>query len=115
MNQIEFPDSVYTTSPTIEQAREAGRAGMATVDANATWDKKAVGNFIVDFLKEHGETSCETIVDAAKEAGHQPHIDKAFGPIFATLARAGRIVRTGFTVRRKGHGAVGASVWKAAT
>lgn len=114
MAQTLFPENVYTdtNTPTIEQAREAGREGMERVDRNATWDKEAVSDFIVDYVGQHGETDCETIVDAAKVAGHVPHIDKAFGPIFAGLSRSGRIIRTGFQARRKGHSAPGASIWK---
>ena len=48
-----------------------------------------------------------------KAAGIVPHLDQAFGPVYAALARQGLIVRTGYAPRRRGHGSPG-PVWRLA-
>ena len=69
-------------------------------------------DFVVQYLYYHGEASSEEITDACKKAGILPPDDRAFGPIYHALARAGLIVKTGQCARRKGHGTAGGNIWK---
>ena len=71
-------------------------------------------SFIVAYLRTYGPASGEDVTDAAKAAGIAPGEDRAFGSIYASLARRGLIVAAGVTNRRKGHGSLGARVWRAA-
>lgn len=84
----------------LEKARSTGFSSKRTQD------------FIVAFLSYVGcPVSGEDITDAAKKAGNIPHDDRAFGPVYASLLRHGRIVISGTTTRRKGHGTAGGRVY----
>ena len=58
-----------------------------------------------------GPRTGEEVVDECKSRGIDPCDDRAFGTAFRALHRAGRIIKAGYTQRRKGHGASGAIVW----
>lgn len=70
--------------------------------------------FVLDFLKANGPATGEDVTDAAKAAGIVPLEDRAFGSIYASLARRGLIAHAGVGRRRKGRGTFGAVVWRAA-
>jgi len=87
---------------------------MATVERNAGEDFKARAMaFALEWMRGKGTVSGEDITDACKAAGIVPHCDKAFGPVYAGLARQGAIVRDGYAIRRRGHGAP-APAWRLA-
>ncbi len=93
------------------EAMEARDEAMERVEENAGPSfKERAQAFVLDFLG-HGPATGETISDACKEAGIIPHDDRAFGPVYMGLARAGRIRKAGHAVRRKGHGTSGGNVW----
>lgn len=73
---------------------------------------RAASMFVLEHLRAHGPATGEQLTDACKAAGIMPANDKAFGPIYAGLARAGRIGRHGYAPRNRGHGAPGI-VWRA--
>jgi hypothetical protein len=56
----------------------------------------------------------EQLVDHCVQAGIVPHDQRAFGSVFAGLARDGLIESAGFTTRTKGHGTGGARLWRVA-
>lgn len=96
--------------------REAGEAGMQAAQAKA---EREVSDFTVSAavhmlaeLDDGYPRTGEQLVDAVKRAGIAPTNDKAFGAPISMLARLGLIRRVGFAMRRKGHGAPGASLWQ---
>ena len=68
--------------------------------------------FVLKFLALTPEASSETITLACKEGGIVPHDDRAFGAVYMRLAESGLIERTGITRRMRGHGTMGASIWR---
>lgn len=94
---------------------EGDRMGNMAADraerADAGFRAKA-SSFVLDYLQRHGVSSGELITDAAKLAGIVPPDDRAFGPVYGSLARKGRIAFAGFCARRKGHGTAGGRLWK---
>lgn len=99
-------------------ARAAGaRAGKLAADKAERLDdgfRERAAAFVLGYLAQHGISSGELVTDAAKLAGIRPPDDRAFGPVYATLARKGRIVAAGFCARRKGHGTAGGRLWRLA-
>jgi hypothetical protein len=98
-------------------AIEAGREGMAqATDAAERRDPlfavKAEAA-IVACLKgcKQRRASSEDLVDAARAQGLVPHDDRAFGPVFQSMARRGVIRFVGFCLRKKGHGTAGGRIW----
>jgi hypothetical protein len=70
--------------------------------------------FTLEYLAGCESASSETITDAARKAGIVPHDDRAFGPVYFSLSRAGKIVKAGVCTRRKGHGTSGGTLWRLA-
>jgi hypothetical protein len=70
--------------------------------------------FTLEYLAGCESASSETITDAARKAGIIPHDDRAFGPVYFSLSRAGKIVKAGVCARRKGHGTSGGTLWRLA-
>jgi hypothetical protein len=103
---------------TVADARKAGDiAGERAADKAERLDdgfRERAQQFVLGYLKQHGASSGELMTDAAKLAGIRPLDDRAFGPVYATLARKGLIVAAGFCARRKGHGTAGGRVWRLA-
>jgi hypothetical protein len=95
-----------------EEGAAAGSAALSTAQRVTTFNGSAVRQFFLNYLAAHRQATGEDLTDAAKRAGHIPHDDRAFGPIFASLARAGAIRVLDFSERRKGHGTAGARVWQ---
>ena len=103
---------------TVAHARQAGAvAGERAADKAERQDdgfRHRAQGFVLGYLAQHGASSGELMTDAAKLAGIKPADDRAFGPVYATLARRGLIVAAGFCARRKGHGTAGGRVWRLA-
>lgn len=98
---------------TMGRAKRARDQVMATVADNAgeKFGQEAA-RFVVSYLRVHGATAGEDLTDACKRVGIVPHDDRAFGPVYMRLSRAGLIEKAGYVPRRKGHGTSGGSVWK---
>ena len=102
-------------TPKLEHARAEGRrlgglANMRAEDKDDGFTDRAK-QFIVDHLRIVREAPGEDLVDIAKAKGATPPDDRAFGPIFASLARQGFIRSIGFALRKKGHGTAGGRIW----
>lgn len=67
--------------------------------------------YIVQYLEAHGPTAGEVLTAACKAAGIRPHDDRAFGPVYMTLARRGVIEKVGSVRRELGHGTAGGNIW----
>lgn len=75
----------------------------------------AAKDFVLRYLEGRTghEAPGEEITDACKSAGIVPaRDDRAFGPVYQSLARAGRIKRMGYCLRKKGHGTAGGIIWR---
>lgn len=114
--QIGLFDAPPPVAYAVDAARAMGaKAGERCADkAEALEDgfKERATAFVLAYLERHGTSSGELITDAAKLAGIRPHDDRAFGPVYASLARSGQIVAAGFCARRKGHGTAGGRLWR---
>lgn len=104
--------------PIFAQARATGKsAGDACLEKARRWsgfDADAAREEILSALRMSGRPmSGEELVDHCQRAGLVPHDSRAFGPVFGTLSRGGKIKSVGFAPRRKGHGTSGARMWKA--
>ncbi|HOW46105.1 MAG TPA: hypothetical protein P5305_01455 [Rubrivivax sp.] len=89
----------------------AGEACQAKAERVANFDAKAAGEFMLRHLRKHGPTSSEILVEVCRIAGYKPHDDRAFGPVIASLARAGRMHQVGECRRRRGNGTAGGRIW----
>jgi len=86
---------------------------MSQVKQNAgTIFTARASRFVLDYLGAHGASSGEVITDACKAAGIRAHDDRAMGPVFMSLSRAGLIEKAGFCVRNKGHATGGGNIWR---
>lgn len=99
-------------------ARKAGeRAGNLAADKaerEATGFRERAEAFVCGYLKQHGVSSGELVTDAAKLAGIKPPDDRAFGPVYKSLARRGLIAQAGWCLRRKGNCTGGGRLWRLA-
>jgi hypothetical protein len=100
--------------PPAEAGLAAGAACLAKA-ARAGFDAGAARAAVLELLADGRARSGEEIVDHCQRLGLVPHDARAFGPVFGTLARHGRIEAVGFTTRRKGHGTAGGRLWRATT
>jgi hypothetical protein len=112
-------DAVQTPRAyTVADARKAGDvAGNRAADRTERADggfRESAQAFVLGYLAQHGVSSGELITDAAKLAGIRPPDDRAFGPVYGTLSRSGKIVAAGFCARVKGHGTAGGRLWRLA-
>ncbi len=111
-------DAAPPPAYTVAHARAAGEvAGQRAADKAERADdgfRERAQAFVLGYLAQHGASSGELMTDAAKLAGIKPPDDRAFGPVYAVLARRGLIVAAGFCARRKGHGTAGGRVWRLA-
>lgn len=100
----------------LSEAAAARDDAIAAVETRAeredSWDSHAVGEWVLAYLRRHGSCGSEHLTLAAKEAGHVPHDDRAFGAVYMRLARAGLIEKRGVQgARSRGHAAHGGFVW----
>ena len=105
------PSSWYEPTPR-EIGKERGESCEAKAEIELMFDPIKAGCDAVLWLFEGGQASGEEIVDYLKSIGHRAGDDRAFGPLFARLAREELIQFVGYAARRKGHGTSGAKVWK---
>lgn len=100
----------------LHQARTAGaEAGQLCLDFTERTDSdfgKRAARHILFSLQHLQRATGEALTDLCKRDGLVPHDDRAFGPIYARLAKDGHIRRAGWAPRRKGHGTGGATVWE---
>lgn len=101
--------------PDLFAATKARDVAMARVGAHA---EDACPSFseqaracVVRYLTTYGPTAGERLTAACKAAGLVPHDDRAFGPVYFTLARRGVIEKVGDVRRARGHGTAGGTVW----
>ena len=96
-------------------ARAAGLAASQACTDKATrygdFSPTAAGDYMLDWLRKHGPTRAEELVNACKEAGHRPHSDRAFGSVIRALSQSKRIEVYGFAPRAKGHGTGSGFIW----
>jgi hypothetical protein len=90
----------------------AAAACLAKAEQTVGFDAGRAREAVLALLADGQPRSGEEIVDHCQRLGLVPHDARAFGPVFGTLARHGRIEAVGFTTRRKGHGTAGARVWR---
>lgn len=94
-----------------EQGRTAAEACTDKAERTTSFNTDAAGKFIVGQLVRYGDMSGEMLVDAAIAHGHRPHDARAFGAVFAGLARKGLIRTAGYCLRTKGNATAGGRVW----
>jgi hypothetical protein len=79
----------------------------------AGFDTDAARAAILEALAASGRAMTgEELVDHCQRLGLVPHDARAFGSVFAGLAKNNKIVSVGFAARRKGHGTAGARLWR---
>lgn len=98
-----------------DSAREAGnQAATACLNKaqgiDPTFAEKATAA-ILAHLRTTGQASGEVLTDIAIAHGARPHDQRAFGPVFQSLARKGLIRTVSFCMRTKGHGTAGGRIW----
>ena len=91
--------------PTHQITRPAPARGSAFVEPAKM--------FVLRKLRSQFEMTGEEPVNLAKEAGHIPYDDRAFGTVFKQLVKEKLIFCVGFTIRAKGHKTGGARRWRA--
>jgi len=99
-------------APPAEAGMAAAAACLAKAEQTVGFDAGRAREAVLALLADGQPRSGEEIVDHCQRLGLVPHDARAFGPVFGTLARHGRIEAVGFTTRRKGHGTEGARVWQ---
>jgi hypothetical protein len=89
----------------------AGKACLAKAEREG-FNTDAARAAVLQLLADGRARSGEEIVDHCQRLGLVPHDARAFGPVFGTLARRGRIEAVGFVARAKGHGTAGGRLWR---
>jgi hypothetical protein len=74
--------------------------------------KDRATTFVLSYLNRQIRAPGEEITNACKAAGIIPHDDRAFGPIYYSLAKQGLIFKTGTCLRLRGHGTTGGNIWE---
>ena len=106
-----WPD--MAAGPLFEKPAAACTAKAVQV---AGFDTEAARAAILDALTRSGRAMTgEELVDHCQRLGLVPHDARAFGSVFAGLAKNKKIVSVGFAARRKGHGTAGARLWRLAS
>lgn len=102
------------TSETLFDYAERNAILREHEQANGPFIQRA-REFVLAYLREHGPSAGEWLVDRAKLAGIVPDSsDKAFGAVLGGLSRDGLIVKHGYCERRKGHSCAGGITWRLA-
>lgn len=104
------------TTATMDQVAAERDAALDSVARNAgnAFLAKAM-QFTLGYLSEHQSQSGEAITLACKDAGIIPHDDRAFGAVYARLAKLGQIEKCGFAQRKRGHLTSGGNIWRLVT
>jgi hypothetical protein len=102
MNQLTLDDALAARDQAMNRVAENAGEGFA----------EAAAGFILWWLQSHGPTPGEDLTIACIERGIVPHDDRAFGPVYAKLARLGQITKAGFCSHKRGHGTSGGIVWR---
>jgi hypothetical protein len=102
--------------PLFAAARTSGQAAAAAclekAERTTGFDASAARDAVLTLLRNAGRPmSGEELVDACQSMGLVPHDSRAFGPVFAVLAKRRLIEAVGFAARQKGHGTAGARLW----
>lgn len=106
------PAPAYTVAHARAAGAEAGDRAADRAERQDDGFRERAAAFVLAYLAQHGISSGELITDAAKLAGIRPPDDRAFGPVYAALARRQQIVAAGFCARLKGHGTAGGRLWR---
>jgi hypothetical protein len=88
-------------------------ACAAKAERVAGFDREGAKQFVLGYLRRHGPTPGETLVDEAVKHGYRVHDTRAYGAVFLSLSRHGHIRHAGFCDRQKGHGTAGGRIWEA--
>ena len=103
-----------TISP--EQSRAAGQDAAGRAEQHAALSMPTFSlrarTHVLTVLAGRGDASGEELTDSCKAAGVVPPDDRAFGSVYAWLARTGQIRCVGMVSRAKGHGTSGGRVWR---
>jgi hypothetical protein len=89
-----------------EADRERAQRQLAKID------KGAAESFILYRLGMFGPTSGEDLTDGMLASGITAADHRSFGPVFQMLSQRGLIEHYGVGYRRKGHGTLGAVIWR---
>jgi hypothetical protein len=110
IHQLDLLKSVPVCGPQFDLDREQAMRAIIKHAGCRFFEQAKV--FVIEYLRVHGEASGEDITDACLTAGIRPHDERAFGPVYMSLARRGLIGKVGTTPRRKGHGCSGGNIWR---
>lgn len=104
------PSSAFDGLPLFLVARDRA---MAQVGSNAGQNFVSLAmRHAVKFLRSHGPASGEEITDDCRREGIIAHDDRAMGVVIRNLSRDKIIEACGEAIRKKGHGARGATLWR---
>lgn len=97
-----------------ELGLELAEACAAHAEQTTNFNVEEAKQLVIEKLRAAGgePVSGEDLVDWCRERGQVPHIDAAFGNVFASLSREKLIEKAGYGPRRKGHAAHGAARWR---
>lgn len=112
-----MPTDLLSDVPLMDLHRAAGEtAGLACLEKaeRGGFDGAAAAEYIVALLRADGPTAGEVLTDRAIAAGFRPHDSRAFGPVYAALARRKAIRCVGYCERTKGNGTAGGRIWSLA-
>lgn len=112
--QLSFDAQTLTASTAARDKWQRERdAALAQVERNAGKAFAELARaFVLDYLERQVQASGEAITEACKRAGIRPHDDRAFGPVYMALSRAGKIEKCGSAIRQRGHGCAGGNLWR---
>lgn len=95
--------------------REQGLVAAAQCEAKAErvaeFDAEGARRFVLGWLARHGQQSGEQISTALMAHGFRVHDMRAYGSVFAGLARRNLIRCVGYCARQRGHGTSGGRLW----
>jgi len=118
MTQQPAFDFTVPTLPTTTEARaqrDRGMARTAQAAEDAVPDFGARAAAVILRALAAGPQSGEQLTLACRRAGVlPPRDDRAFGPVYMRLARAGHIVKAGTVPRLRGHHTAGGNLWRLA-
>lgn len=114
-SQLDFlqtSDAGVAFRPDVSSERNAIMAQLERNAGTAFMEKAKA--FVVRYLGEQIQAPGEEITDACRAAGICPvgSDDRAFGAVYLTLSRSGKIEKAGTCERRKGHNTSGGIIWR---